>query len=1276
MIDPEIDHEETSLLDDSNDIGEDDTWKLAKDKTFNIGIPFTHRKNWSLFGDLEQPVDESDVNKKAQKRIIWLDKSKAANKTAPTASDGLISEETKWTEDETIAFWQRLNRNNEANDDEISSYKRLTADAQQYADYLRMKEHALAWRPDFTGDDSERMMRIINKELIYDTMDDIITSIAEECRVLSRRSVDMLSRSVLRGIMDINDGNQRFLTTSGRLTVLRGTIEDFISNRNGILAVSPDGRDPAFDKLKTFTNNTSIVTSPLSNKNTKSKASILDIDDEEQQRYDLKQPCQLILSLHFHNHYIDYTLLEDAILRESEFLSKMTYKFVTWPNGISLLGGKKKVLMTAAQLFSLPSNTSNNSANFVQDSILIAGYQNGSLAAWRLLWSITDPPERLVVYTPSGRGTDNNSPIVQLTLHFTDPLTVATVSENSITSVFRLFLPQLEALPLPEAVDTAENDNAPQAQRGFFSRLFSCGRNHNITSNNNNGSPKGTNSKARPPPAGRVNRIVTVEPTDLPYQLPPSPADFDEPEDTKVSNKKRSADAKIIKASQKSVAAVEKQTICIHPAITISGQAVSICLAPSPSQYKINSKNKDSTACPGDIFKFNFDVLNNNPEPLLSPLHTAILREEYVRPDQAPKGYLLKPTLDRPRGNYNRVFREIFRFHTSPLLLLASVSFSLQPGLISIDEDGRIAKWSQQAAQLSGCLWWMPLMTVELSKMTVILQQPSQAGEEGEGEEVKEPDAQHVQMLRPQSVRYQGRGSKPPQPSNDTANTDAKLITRYFPCPASSATNNENQDEQEEQEVIIYESIATLIGRTESTVSQTTWTRTVRKLKKGEVKVHAARLSPEGLDLLLLVCITTTSIGDNEQAKVGRSRKNKQPQQQTKQEWRLITINLDTFTIVQPQIELPWLTQDETLLDFVVTSVIQETATRLVFLLTSAKIRVYSLSTSQEIVDLQLPAISGQASTDNKKQKQQQEAPYTKLVVCPSLQFLILYHPSTKQKGYEPCILHMTHIWDGLKQSKYKATSNIGNIPNEVMSRVPDNFLEKYPELYLPAQDVPYWIRNNALMLMISRQIVLPHRIMSQSQLQSDSSAESLALQQQQHDLELEIEEMIHEIIDDAVTESVLTGEDERRRRLILQVFPSQANQDTTPNIGVVAPVIWPPARISLASQKRQRADEVEVVQQQASEIIRQRTEEQLKKVEELPGLEDWIVQSASDPSTLGDTTEDRAKEETDGEIVSYASGERVVDETVKDEKHSVNKAGGVETKQTIEVRAEEEGNC
>lgn len=656
-----IGEEVVDLNDESTDSSNDSLWDPSEDKTFRLQCPQTHKKLWELEASL--------IREPQGLQITWKPQVKAAAARANKgAVDKLIPPEQTWLNGYRSFFWSdvvnRISRtDNQTND--------LIEDAKRYLDHNREKELLACADGESSFELRYEMMKVFAAQYIDEIVADMALEAVQDVMQMVSKSIDVLSRPMLRALLDINEGNQRFLKRSGKLHMLRGAIEDFALNRNSFLG------DDDSDLLTRFPEcvfNLDELASPAKRPPPPSSGS--------------QRPVKPMKTIHISNSKYCINDISNAALcrRETTHMLQVTAHLLT----ASPLTAKHSRI-TTANCFAQRDE---------QESILVAGSHTGHIHVWKLSWA--QDSAQFIGMSNQKTKTDRSA-LMQLDKGPDGVHSIIVKSAKAQVAVWDLeplFLPLLEKPPRGCSFFCQPPSTTNNAQR-----MFTMNQGDMLYFFDND-----IVSKPSPYPPSRTFVQTFKEKVHLPS-----------------SN------------TIKSQRAVTCNTF--FPSLTVNGRATAILIG----------------ADDGDIIKFNMDCMNKHDgEHLENPLH-AFVDKELINPYLAPKGHVLQAGNKAKKGN--KVFREMFHFHTSPIKLLHVIRASSMNDtackFLSMDAAGHVALWSYSPRYFHGVCWFLPQQTAAISFEVVAFENQAGASEdEGDSgfQDTMAPDANMLRELLCESV--------------------------------------------------------------------------------------------------------------------------------------------------------------------------------------------------------------------------------------------------------------------------------------------------------------------------------------------------------------------------------------------------------------------------------------------------------------------------------------------------------------------------------------------
>lgn len=465
MIDPEI-NEVPGLLedDDSEDVEEtkysaveqeeNHLFDLGKNKSFTFTADLTNRKHWTLLGDIV-------LNSKDEKILVWTnsDQVKANNTTATSDIDLAIPKEREWLRDPQSAVWSRIEYLRDSSIIDVEH--QLSKDAHTYIAYDESMAHlhkniGYILRHSPEGD---LAIKRCARGLMDEVFESVVNGVVEEIMDIRSQAFENTTRMFLKGVMDCTLDTERFLKLSGRLSLVQGAVRDFVSNRNHVLrpsmnAISCDkGNRIVFERIRdairnkiSFTPSSvqqhtddSLVMQPMTSRNE------LFLESQRQREEEFFQglrkdniPVQFmhqiisspVTAIQFFDHY-----------HQHHHLHKQHHHYDNRKSPrISPREGPQQSTNAANSIDSTDSLPP-------EESILIAGHENGVVSLWRLSFARRHRPSAPVFLASNSQNSIQPASndigghaIRDIQIHPLDPYSILITRDSGRVSWFRLRL--------------------------------------------------------------------------------------------------------------------------------------------------------------------------------------------------------------------------------------------------------------------------------------------------------------------------------------------------------------------------------------------------------------------------------------------------------------------------------------------------------------------------------------------------------------------------------------------------------------------------------------------------------------------------------------------------------------------------------------------------------------------------------------------------------------------------------------------------------------------
>jgi hypothetical protein len=184
--------------------------------------------------------------------------------------------------------------------------------------------------------------------------------------------------------------------------------------------------------------------------------------------------------------------------------------------------------------------------------------------------------------------------------------------------------------------------------------------------------------------------IFMLTPSELNLPLPPPLSHFHD---------KKPLDAQ---------AGVQPTAICFHPSCNFAGRNPALLVGTAGGDvYKVNMDFKEPALAAPILYLKPF-VHVEFPHALLQEAQISV-----PSPDDGDGG---------DGSAVNKVYREVFHFHKSPIVFL-DVLYRASEHLLSIDAAGAVAKWTYRREHFSGSGWFTPVSTTFLD-LTFLSHEP------------------------------------------------------------------------------------------------------------------------------------------------------------------------------------------------------------------------------------------------------------------------------------------------------------------------------------------------------------------------------------------------------------------------------------------------------------------------------------------------------------------------------------------------------------------------
>ncbi|RYH13308.1 hypothetical protein EON65_35960, partial [archaeon] len=714
-------------------------WNPDENKVFRVKCPQTHRGTWELQANLQAQQDDSGLS---SLKIQWNDPQKLVVSKVDSDFNAMLGLERQWLEDNPRSpYWhyieQQVKSVHPENQSVIEESQHYLQYQEEWHKWTRL-EHFIELRKVL----SRQIASIIYEEVVQEMAVQVVRDIFH----LSGQSIDLLSKSLIRAILDINESNQRFLKMSGKLTLLRGAIEDFILNRNNFISAAQrdvEIKDSMLVNLQELSNPPQykpirpLVVKPRSlkprlirpvMKKSKSKPkpkqraaeqnadSNADVPSSSILKADMKEeeiPTQLLpLTIHhtIHVHSAeprhDYLYNYISAIKEQEHVEGFSM------HAMPVLNLHHIHVMIAFPYYRshhhVAHSTHEDSIEAMaeiddpQDELEINGedlpkhMKRRNKERFNYVLVVASKTEvEIFIYTCSKL---SNTHILQYSAQFIVPTSpIVSIARGPDQGYSLLVQTTAEVYvydisPLLKSMYGAHKPHAPEETPtcGLF-----CG-------------PK-------PPPHNpNCKCIFRMNAGDLSY------FHNDNMVVNSVYPSQKSMMQRITGKFSRSKPGIQRQpTICqFLPVYNVDHKVTSVLLGCND----------------GDIFKANTYALKRSKlSHPVQPQYPVFVETEYANPFITTKGYILQNSANHPtvasafpltprsprpedKVNADKVFRELFHYHRSPIILIHPLHnlASKEVKFLSIDDDGYVCLWKYSADHFQGVCWFVPLLTAKI----------------------------------------------------------------------------------------------------------------------------------------------------------------------------------------------------------------------------------------------------------------------------------------------------------------------------------------------------------------------------------------------------------------------------------------------------------------------------------------------------------------------------------------------------------------------------------
>jgi hypothetical protein len=1003
-------------------------------------------------------------------------------KTDNSVFDNLVKDEKNWIQDYPQGReWRDIKDQVIDDRDYSSSFKSKLKTAQQFMQYLNLNKKAglLGFSP--VHEAQEKIFVELCKVILDEVVEELLFTLINDITSLKNRSLDLMSKMILNGITNINEGNKRYLKQTGKIALLRGATVDFTLNKNDFMG-DQSRQEKMFDSTVVYDIDKLAVLRKLEENLSKERSKIFKPKIEKLHLFNASFPLDLVLQK-----------LQARL--EIDYWENVNFKPIL-PFHYDNNYGK----ITVVKQFSDPS--------FAElGSIVVAGTSLGRILVWKVTFNPnqqgskpaspsrkselkdnknkssrkTMPANRvsqgieLIASNEKQKGLDA-LPILDLKLPSALPNTIVAMNNKNIINVWNLQFILNEGRFDKEKIDFYDKNSSNMKSLLSLFNCFSY-KKFNII----------------------IHKVYSIFEDDLSYQPYFSLKNYElYPEQSKTSFQQfmenmQGQDSSAInpRTSTAEISATMGITEgtkrkLLHPSTTFKVEKEILL-----KEGKILKTTKDEErnffidrhvpvtfahfrhlgfregepesilvgTNDGLIFKINLDLLgklaDDNPrQQHLSNIPVNSTKDEYpptfvdkefMNPNIAPDGFVLAiqnknelQSNNNETKTTNLVFRELFKFHENPILILESFTVPpttttnnnelknnfLQEMIISLDNSGKIALWKYSSDRFRGSAWFVPEMVKQFSFTAIDYEKVS----ESSYQEFDEKALNLVKILTPILI---DKGGRPANQEEDKKNDPFTLpvnpviplkinsSTVYYPIYHSkeknwiqyeivegqfkkssvrATTNNGSPSPQHRKSsAFLIASGITADGKNISPRSASIAdspregtilaSKVASKLRNTVISTFNAKkaiketvLKPKVVELDFIKAIIT----DDKTELILLFQK---PSTDDKS-YHFYSILTKNLTCSHPSCEVK-LISDEIIIDFVVTSIFEETCSRNILLLTNRRILIYSFANEEITTKLTTKPLF----TLQKVMKDFQIPDYffpEKLCLCPSNKVLVI----------------------------------------------------------------------------------------------------------------------------------------------------------------------------------------------------------------------------------------------------------------------------------------------
>lgn len=566
----------------------------------------------------------------------------------------------------------------------------------------------------------------IGRDLLDEVIDEIIKDVYLNFIKMEEKALDLLSKIVLNGVMDINDGNRRYLRNSGKIALLRGICSDLATNKNNVLE-NFAGQRELYE---------SCIVAGLEELYVMKKANKRPTENKPKK---LRQPLSKeIEKIYLYNasHPISSKSVRQQIEKERLYWECVDFTPLSFKYDHNKFGK-----ITVTKIFSDAMNPEN------RGSIIVSATDNGRLLAWKVSRSSSNPSENnsidLIASNEKQKGKDK-LPIIDFKIPMVSPNTIITMNQEQMIYIWNLkfIFDDEKFLQKQEEFNKSHQSQKKSSLAGLFScfSMFSGPNNRKfeiiiekvftINADDLSFQPYYSSSSLSLYPTTERNALQKVI---LSLNLS-SMGGSNYTEEALITEKNKALEEKdkeaaaLANSKSNLIFSLQKNSALIDRKL-----CTSFCCFRSVSKVEGEPESIIIGTHDGTVIKLNLDVLSERSLSQVSTSSSEInqsnnlrpsyfVDKEFVNPNVAPEGFILATHENQNNSSeiisfrFNQVFREIFHFHEASIMLLETIHEGTEKEkIISLDANGNLAMWNYLPKYFQNACWFTPEKKRQLS---------------------------------------------------------------------------------------------------------------------------------------------------------------------------------------------------------------------------------------------------------------------------------------------------------------------------------------------------------------------------------------------------------------------------------------------------------------------------------------------------------------------------------------------------------------------------------